>query len=144
MAKRKTGNSKQPGGLTDKGGEAVSAITMAAGGDRGVPGPSPNPATNLIIHDVALRAGGRLLRLALEKGLLRNRYGGKNAKAMVENRSMVQALASYAVARAVTSSVPGAILVGGGLLAKTLFDRGKGRRRARREGDKSMREMAED
>lgn len=126
------------------GREVAEAVTAATGNDSGVPGPSPNPATNLIIHDVALRAGGRLLRIGLEKGLLRNRYGGKAAKEMVENRSVVQALASYAVARVATRSIPGAVIVGGGLLAKTLYDRGRGRRRAKREGDKDMREMAED
>jgi hypothetical protein len=130
---------------TDKIGRKVdSAVTGATGNDTDVPGPSPNPATNLIIHDVALRAGGRLLRLGLEKGLLSNRYGGRAAKEMVDNRSMVQALASYAVARFATRSIPGAVLVGGGLLAKTLYDRGRGRRRAQREGDNSMREMAEE
>jgi hypothetical protein len=108
-----------------------------------VPGPSPNPATNLIIHDVALRAGGRLMRHALEKGLLRNRYG-RSAKDMIENRSLVQALASYAVARMATRSLPGAVIVGGGLLAKTLFDRGRSRRKNRRDGDKALHKMAED
>ena len=126
------------------GRKADSAITSATGDDTSVPGPSPNPATNLIIHDVALRAGGRLLRLGLEKGLLSNRYGGKAAKEMVENRSVVQALASYAVARVATRSIPGAVIVGGGLLAKTLFDRGRGRRQAQREGDASLRETAEE
>ena len=128
-----------------KGAEAVdNALTGATGDGREVPGPSLNPATNLLVHDIALRAGGRLLRHTLEKGLVRGRYGGKSAKAMIENRSMVQALASYAVARLATRSIPGAVIVGGGLLAKTLYDRGRGRRRAKREGDKALREMAED
>lgn len=126
--------------LTDNIGRAVD---QAAGGSE-VPGPSPNPATNLLIHDVLLRAGGRVMRNALEKGLLANRYGSQGAKRMVENRSAVQAIASYAVARLATRSVPGAIVVGGGLLAKTLYDRGGSRRRAQREGDDSLHEMAED
>lgn len=109
---------------------------------RDVAGPSPNPATNLLIHDILLRSGGRLLRLGLEKGLLRNRYGKSAAKEMVENRSMGQMLASYAVARLATRSVPGAIVVGGGLLAKTLLDRRHSRRTARRKGDKALREQA--
>jgi hypothetical protein len=142
MARRKK---RSPGELTDKGGALVGgAIDAAAGKSRNVIGPSPNPATNLIIHDVALRAGGRLMRHTLEKGLLRNRYGGRSAKDMIENRSLVHALASYAVARIATTSIPGAVIVGGGLVAKTLFDRGRSRRKNLRAGDKAMRQMAED
>ena len=63
---------------------------------------------------------------------------------MIENRSLVQALASYAVARMATRSLPGAVIVGGGLLAKTLFDRGRSRRKNRRDGDKALHKMAED
>jgi hypothetical protein len=109
---------------------------------RDVAGPSPNPATNLLIHDVLLRSGGRLLRLGLEKGLLRNRYGKSTAKDMVENRSLVQQLASYAVARVATRSLPGAVVVGGGILAKTLLDRRQSRRAARRKGDKALLDQA--
>ena len=111
--------------------------------DRDVAGPSPNPATNLLIHDILLRSGGRLMRIGLEKGLLRNRYGGSAAKEMVESRSMLQTLASYAVARVATRSVPGALVVGGGLLAMTLIDRRQTRRAARRKGDKALREQAQ-
>ena len=144
MAKRRTRDDGIAGALSDKGAEAVQkAVTATTGARHDVPGPSPNPATNLIIHDVALRAGGRLMRHALEKGLLRNRYG-RSAKDMIENRSLVQALASYAVARMATRSLPGAVIVGGGLLAKTLFDRGRSRRKNRRDGDKALHKMAED
>jgi hypothetical protein len=38
--------------------------------------------------------------------------------------------------------VPGALLVGGGLLAKTLFDRSISRRKARRRGDKQLAKQA--
>ena len=136
----KTRRAAKANNLTDRGGQAVD---KAIGG-HDVPGPSPNPATNLLLHDVLLRAGGRVLRNTLEKGLLSNRYGSQGAKKMVENRSVVQAMASYAVARLATRSVPGAILVGGGLLAKTLFDRAGSRRQAQREGDESLHKMAED
>lgn len=121
-------------------GKAGDKITPEG---RDVAGPSPNPATNLLIHDILLRSGGRLLRLGLEKGLLRNRYGKSAAKDMVENRSMVQTLASYAVARVATRSLPGAVVVGGGILAKTLLDRRQSRRAARRAGDRKLREAAQ-
>ena len=61
-------------------------------GDDEVWGPSTNPATNLIIQDLILRAAGRLTRTSLEKGLLRRRYGGEHAKKIIENRSLVQSL----------------------------------------------------
>ena len=128
---------------SDKVAKAIDrAGTKVTPDGRDVAGPSPNPATNLLIHDVLLRSGGRLLRLGLEKGLLRNRYGKSTAKDMVENRSLVQTLATYAVSRVATRSVPVAIVVGGGILAKTLFDRRQSRRTARRKGDKALRDLA--
>lgn len=128
---------------TDRMAKAIDkAGDKLVPGDDRVAGPSPNPATNLLLHDILLRSGGRLLRLGLEKGLLRNRYGGSTAKEMVENRTMLQTLASYAVARVATRSVPGAIVVGGGLLAKTLLDRRQSRRAAQAKGDKALRKQA--
>lgn len=116
--------------------------TGNASSGREVAGPTPNPATNLLIHDILLRSGGRMLRLGLEKGLLRNRYGKSTAKEIVDNRTIVETLASYAVARVATRSVPGAIVVGGGILAKVLLDRRQSRRAAQREGDRKLREKA--
>ena len=131
--------------ITTKGGRAVDkAITKVTGDDHTVMGPSPNPQTNLIIHDVLLRAGGRLLRTTLEKGLLANRYGKQSARKMVDNRSIPMALASYAVSRFATRSIPGALVVGTGLAAKTLYDRSQSRRKARRSGDKALRETEAD
>jgi hypothetical protein len=129
------------GGITDAAGKAVAKAT---GDSDNVFGPSTNPATNLIIQDVAMRAGGRLVRHTLEKGLLRGRYGGEAAKAIVENRSLVNTLVSGMLARYATRSLPGAILIGTGLVAKTLFDRGTSKRRARRAGDRTLKKMAEE
>ncbi len=129
------------GGMTDAGGKAIAAAT---GGSEKVFGPSSNPATNLIIQDIALRAGGRLMRHTLEKGLLRGRYGGTGAKAIVENRSLVHTLVGGLLARYATRSLPGAVLVGGGLIAKTLFDRGRSKRSSKRAGDRTLKAMAED
>lgn len=99
-------------------------------------GPSPNPITNLIITDIALRGGGRLLRNLVEKNLLGVKYPPEKAKALVTGRGMAQTLIGTAVARVATKSVPGALLVGGGLLAKTLYDRRKGQ--AARETGKAQ------
>lgn len=86
--------------------------------------PSPNPATNLLIADIALRGGGALLKRAVEAGLLGVTGVGKNkAKSAIKGRSLGQSLVGTMIARVATRSVPGALLVGGGLLAKTLYDR---------------------
>jgi len=148
MARSKASTSRNDGAagkLTDKAGRGVSKALAAAGGDSdGVAGPSSNPATNLIIHDIVMRSGGRLMRHALEKGLLRTRYGTEGAKTLIENRSLPIALASYLVSRVATRSLPGAAIVGGGLIAKTLYDRRRSRKASKRAGDKALRRMADE
>lgn len=98
----------------------------AKAGVKDVPPPSPNPMTNLIIADLVLRGGGRLLRGLVERNVLKAKYPPDTAKSIVTGRGMAQTLVSTAIARVATRSVPGAILVGGGLLAKALYDRRKG------------------
>lgn len=116
-------------------GKAEAAIKDAQG-------PSPNPMTNLIIADVALRGGGRLLRHVVERTLLGVKYPPDKARDIVKGRSMVQTLLGTAVARVATRSVPGALLVGGGLLAKTLYDRSKKRSAAKAEGEAAVEDQA--
>lgn len=126
--------------VTDRAAVVVdNTITDATGNDRDIVGPSPNPATNLLIHDVLLRAGTRVLRNSLEKGLLSNRYGRESAKEMIDNRSAKAAMTTFLVSRLATRSLPGAAIVGTGLLAKTLFDRSQSRRKAQRKGDRQLR-----
>jgi hypothetical protein len=105
---------------------ARTAAGRAAETVKETEGPSPNPMTNIIIADIALRGGGRLLRNAVEKGLLGVKYPQDKARKLVGGRSMTNTLIATAVARVATRSVPGALLIGGGLLAKTLYDRRKG------------------
>ena len=118
---------------------AVKAKTAAAE----VEGPSPNPMTNLLIADLALRGGGQLLRRLVERTLLGAKYSPAKAKNIVGGRTMFQTLVGTAVARIATRSVPGAIVVGGGLLAKTLFDRRDGQRSARAKGQRKIAAQAE-
>ncbi len=101
-------------------------------------GVSPNPATNLLIADLALRGGGQLLRHAIERTVLGIKYSPDKARNIVKGRSMMQTLVGTAVAKLATRSVPGAIVVGGGLLAKTLYDRRQGKRAARASGSKAV------
>ena len=107
-----------------------------------VEGPSPNPMTNLILTDLLLRGGGQIMRHAVEGALLTTKFDKKKAKKIISGRSMTQTLISTAVARVATRSVPGMILVGGGMVAKMLYDRKQGDRAARREGSKDIAEQA--
>jgi len=106
-------------------------------------GPSPNPHTNLVIADVALRGSAMIARRAVERGLLGNRYTPHKAKAILKGRTFGETLLHTAIARVAIGSVPGAILVGGGLLAKTLYDRGKAGR-AKADGEAKLHDMAKD
>jgi hypothetical protein len=117
--------------------DALETVADAA------PEPSPNPMTNLIIADLALRGGGQLLRHAVERTLLGARYSKAEAKNLVKGRTMKQTLIGTAIARLATRSVPGAIVVGGGLLAKTLYDRRKGKAAARAEGRAAIAKQAD-
>ena len=105
-------------------------------------GISPNPMTNLLIADLALRGGGQLLRHAIERTVLGAKFSPDKAKKIVKGRSMVQTLLGTAAARIATRSVPGAIVVGGGLLAKALYDRREGKRAARSSGTRAIEAQA--
>ena len=107
------------------------------------PGLSPNPMTNLLIADIALRGGGRLLRHAVETTLLGTKYPTDKARNIVKGRSMTQTLIGTAIARVATRSVPGALLIGGGMLAKALYDRRKGTKAAEVEGAAEVADQAD-
>ena len=94
--------------------------------------PPVSPVVTLIAADLALRLGNRLLRGGVERGMLK---GGKAPTGRVipgvDFRSTIIGTVAVAVAR---RSVPGAILVGGGLLAKALRDRRKARLAQAKDG----------
>ena len=92
---------------------------------------SNNPMTNLVLADLVLRGGGALLRRAVEQSLLGKTHGAAKAKRIIKGRTMGQTLVGTAIARIATRSVPGAIVIGGGLLAKTLYDRKRGKAAAK-------------
>ena len=103
-----------------------------------VPGPSNNPATNLLIMDIAMRGASLLAARGIEKAALRLRYKPGDADDIVRGRSTIAMLAATGAARMATRSVPGFLLVTGGLLAKTLIDRSLRPRDARRRGDRQL------
>ena len=123
---------------------AASSKTKGKAAARAVSGASPNAKTNLVLADIALRTGSLLLRRGIERGILG--LGGKSpeaAKAIVKGRTLGESLAGAALARLATASVPGAILVGGGMLAKTLYDRKKRQAEATAQGEAAIDEMEE-
>lgn len=120
------------------------AKTVDAAGEKlaEVPGISPNPMTNLLLTDLVLRGGGQIMRHAVERTLLGTKYPKDKAKNIVKGRTMVQTMVGTALARIATRSVPGAIIVGGGMLAKTLYDRQQGQKAAKAKGARKVREQA--
>lgn len=127
--------------VEDAAGAAEKAARKAAPAASDLSAPSPNVHTNLAIADIALRGGSFIARRAVEKTLLGNKYSPGKAKAILKGRSFKETVFHTALARVAMQSVPGAIIVGGGLIAKTLYDRGKARK-ARIEGESKVEEMA--
>ena len=129
--------------VADKRRKVAAKASQAAAAAKDAGGPSSNPMTNAVIADIALRGGGQLLRHAVERAVLGVRYSPDKARNIIKGRSMGQTLIGTALARIATRSVPGAIIVGGGLLAKTLYDHSRDRRAAKAEGEAKLAEQAE-
>ena len=127
---------KKRGKATEVAKDAAENAPLPSGNPLG-----PNPMTNLIIADLALRAGEALLRRSVEKSIIGGKLGAKKAGRVIKGRTMMQTLVGTAIARVATRSVPGAIIVGGGMLAKTLYDR-KHRAKAEAEGAAALDEQA--
>jgi hypothetical protein len=83
--------------------------------------PSLSPLLTVIAADLVLRAGESLVRRGVERGLL----GGKPAQSgrVIRGATLQETVIGTVMAEVARRSVPGAILVGGGLLAKALRDR---------------------
>jgi hypothetical protein len=68
-----------------------------------------------ILADIARKSGGKLLNDAIGRILPTASKGSKG--------NLLSGIAGAAAVRIATRSVPGALAVGGALLAKTLYDR---------------------
>jgi hypothetical protein len=121
---------------------ARRVLAEADDGVRHVPGPSPNPATNLLIADIAVRGAGIVFRHALERALLRARFAPEEAREIVEGRTWGRSLITHTAARVATRSIPGFLAVAGGLAAKAVVDRSIGKAKASRAGDKTLKRKA--
>lgn len=92
----------------------------------GMPLPSPEASTNLVIADIVLRAAGGLLRDRLEKGLItRHHDDDPKAHRLVDKRSLVSSAMLYGASRLARRSPLGLAVVAGSLAAKVFYDRGK-------------------
>ena len=107
-----------------------------------IPGPSTNPATNLLILDLAMRGASLVASRGVQRALLRTRYQREKADDIVKGRTMLASLTATGAARIATRSVPGFLLVTGGLLAKAVIDRSLSRRESVRRGEKDLAEQA--
>ncbi|MDR2858165.1 MAG: hypothetical protein LBV50_10020 [Novosphingobium sp.] len=129
-----------------KAGKAGSAEQAPAqeqdAASRNAGGISPDPMINLVIADIALRGGSRLLRHVVEHSVLGSEYPSGDARRAGKSRNMAQALIGTAIARIAAGSVPGAIIVGGGLIARMLHDRRKSRAGAQAEGEPRVKRQA--
>ena len=87
-----------------------------------------------ILTQIARKSGGKLLNDAIERIVPAATSGSKGG--------LLRGIAGAAAVRIATRSVPGALAVGGALLAKTLYDR---RRAAQaKPSDKAARSPAKD
>ena len=108
-----------------------------------VRGLSPNPAANLIMANAIVRTGSILLRRAVDKRMLRGRYGKDTAEAAAENQGLGSTLTALALSKVAARSSTGAVVVGGGMLARALYDRRQAKK-ARAKGDAQILEDAAD
>ncbi|MXO91926.1 hypothetical protein [Pontixanthobacter aquaemixtae] len=116
--------------------------TIPENPERDVPGPSDIPTTNLLMAGIVMKAGSYLVTNFVQKRLLKGRYGVEDADAIIQSRGLKHKAASIVAAKVATKSVPGALVIGGALAAKTLFDRGGKRRKAKREADRKLLKQA--
>ena len=82
-------------------------------------------ATNRILASIIRQGGGRLLNTALAKAL------PDEPATAGKRKNLLGGIAGAVALRVATKSVPGAIVVGSGLIAKRLYDRRKAAKTAK-------------
>lgn len=103
-----------------------------------ISGPSLGNATNLAFAEVVMRSVGHLMQKSVGEEISRKAGDPKSVREMLADRSLLSALAIYGASRLATRSVPGALAVAGGLLIKTLYDRGTARQQREREKQRQI------
>jgi hypothetical protein len=98
--------------------------------------PSPDPATNLLIADIVLRSASKLFQKRVEQQVARKSTGDEDqAKQLLDGRGIIRTLTLYGASKIATRSPAGLGVVAGGLALKTLYDRGKARRKRLRKNN---------
>lgn len=113
-----------------KRSETDAAISQGESGSddtaRKLPLPSDSPATNLLIADIIVRGASSLFRRNVEKRVEAASKTSDEAKDQPpDGRTILTTLGLYGAGKLASRSVPGLMLVTGGLIAKTLYERGK-------------------
>lgn len=90
--------------------------------------PLLGPIATVILADLALRGGQALVRRGVERGLLKGEPVPQGR--VVHGQSLPETVVGTVLATMARRSVPGALLVGGGLIAKALADRYRARKAA--------------
>ena len=108
-------------------GDCMSKTDKTTNKSGGLPLPSPEPGTNLLIADIVLRGAGRLARETLEKRMLVSNYDPETARDLVDGRTVLSSLAIYGASKLAARSKGGLAIIAGGLALKALYDRGKDR-----------------
>lgn len=120
-------------GSVKKAGKKAASATSAP-----LPMPSPNAATNAIITGLIIKGAGRVLLDQLEKRMVIAAYDPDKARELIDGRTVLTSLALYGASKLASRSVPGLALVAGGVLVKTLYDRGRSVQKARaRDADQA-------
>lgn len=83
---------------------------------------------NPLLATIVRKGGGKLLDLAVGRFIEAKPGENSDTPAKKPKRTLTKTIAGAAVTRIATRSVPGAIVVAGGILAKTLYDRRRGRK----------------
>ena len=95
-----------------------------------VPAPKGNPATNLLIADIIISGASTLLRKNIDKKVEQAKSEeNDNAPDVVDGRTLITTLGLYGASKLATRSARGLAMVTGGLVLKTLYDRGKARQK---------------
>lgn len=138
MAKRgpQQTNSEDPARDTAQTGSASDANSDSgprSGKEVKLPGTSVG--TNLMVADILVRGASRLLRGDIKRRIDRNSEPQEDGESdKLNGRAILTTLGLYGASKLANRSPRGLAIVTGGLLAKSLYDRGKSRQlRKRRE-----------
>lgn len=96
--------------------------------------PSPNPATNLLIADIVVRGATSLFRKGVQKRVAEKTARDETeAQHVLDGRGIITTLGLYGASKLATRSPVGLGIVAGGLVLKTLYDRGSARQKRLRK-----------